>query len=362
MNTTQKDNLLFFGELSPKTIHGVSISNSINLDMLSEILNIYTIEEVYDFRLHNTFSLYKIFLFFIKLPQLLFYSLKRSYKYFYGVIYLSTFGIIKNILTVLIFKIFNPKGYVFLHFHRSDFDFFYKNKINRILFNILNNLVYNFIVLSDSQEKQINKYNITKISVLFNTIENEINLNDLNYLPNNENVLRITFIGNLIKEKGIIELIKAVKILNKKEKNFYKLDIYGNKTNNDINLEIDSLLFNESNMTLHSPIFNNNKFDKIYNSDLLILPSYNEGLPLTLLECLYLNKPIIITNVGYISEVLGDEYPLYCKPRSVDSIIKAVENYTNVYFKKPVDLDTKKHYFKFSRSQHKINILNIFNV
>lgn len=358
---SDKNNLLFFGELTPKSIHGASISNSINIEMLSTKFNIYEVEEVYDFTLHNIFSLNKIFSFFKLFLSFLFISIKKSYEFYYGVVYLSSFGMIKNITTGIVFKLTNPNGKIILHFHRSDFDIFYKKKINRILFYILNILVNKYIVLSEIQKKQLLKYNITNISVLYNTIENEINFNDLEYSKVSNNIMRITFISNLIKEKGIIELIKAIKILNLKYNNFYKLEIFGNKTNEILNEQINTLLLNDLNIKIHNPITGNEKFNKIFNSDILILPSYNEGLPLTLLECIYLDKPIIISNVGYISEVLGEDYPLYCKPKCVDSIVNKLQFFTDEYFKPVKHLNTKKNYFNYSREEHKISIQKIFN-
>jgi glycosyltransferase involved in cell wall biosynthesis len=356
-----KNNLLFFGELTPKSIHGASISNSINIGMLSTKFNIYAVEEVYDFKLHNIFSLNKIFLFLKIFLSFLIISIRESYKFYYGVVYLSSFGMIKNIATVIIFRLTNPKGKIILHFHRSDFDIFYKKRLNRILFYILNILVDKYIVLSEIQKKQLQNYNFTNLSVLYNTIENEINLNDLEHIKVSNNTMRITFISNLIKEKGIIELIEAIKILNLKYNNFYKLDIFGNKTNEILNEQINTLLLNDSNIRIHNPITGIDKFNKIFNSDILILPSYNEGLPLTLLECIYLDKPIIISNVGYISEVLGEDYPLYCKPRCVDSIINKIQYFTDEYFKPSNHLDTKKNYSNYSREEHKISIQKIFN-
>lgn len=42
--------------------------------------------------------------------------------------------------------------------------------------------------------------------------------------------------------------------------------------------------------------------------DVFILPSYNEGLPISLLEAMSYNLPIISTTVGGIPEILKNEY------------------------------------------------------
>lgn len=66
-------------------------------------------------------------------------------------------------------------------------------------------------------------------------------------------------------------------------------------------------------------------------SDALILPSYNEGLPLCVLEALIYDIPIIATHVGGIPELVHDgENGYLIAPRDkiamYKAIMKAVEN------------------------------------
>ena len=45
--------------------------------------------------------------------------------------------------------------------------------------------------------------------------------------------------------------------------------------------------------------------------DVFVLPSYNEGLPISILEAMSYNLPIISTKVGGIPEILKNEYNGY---------------------------------------------------
>ena len=47
--------------------------------------------------------------------------------------------------------------------------------------------------------------------------------------------------------------------------------------------------------------------------DCLILPSFNEGLPLVLIECLSIGIPFITTKVGAIEDLLIKNYPYVCE-------------------------------------------------
>ncbi len=52
--------------------------------------------------------------------------------------------------------------------------------------------------------------------------------------------------------------------------------------------------------------FRRNVFDYLAHLDALLMPSYHEGLPYTLLEAMSLQRPIIATRVGGLAEVLQD--------------------------------------------------------
>jgi glycosyltransferase involved in cell wall biosynthesis len=353
--------MLFFGEIPPKTLHGASLSSFINLKMLSSIYKIEIIEEYSNLIEHNSFSISKVYLFSAGYFLFLKSVFKSRFCCFYGVFYLSTFGVLKNLLVILTFKFFNPGSAVILHFHRSDFNLFLSNKVNKLFFKILDLFVDRYIVLSELHKLDVSKnVELEKLRVLYNTIEEEISFSELiSSSSKSENVFHISFVSNFIKEKGIIELINAIKILNFNSTIKYKLDLHGNYSSNLLKEVICSLADKDDNIQILPPIIGIDKYNKIYNSDLLVLPSYNEGVPLILLECMYLGTPIVITSVGYIAEILGDNYPLYCKPKDVDSIVSSIL--------KCVDLSKSNfsknyNYVKFSHNSHKLALFDIFNI
>ncbi|RPI76342.1 MAG: glycosyltransferase, partial [Desulfobacteraceae bacterium] len=65
--------------------------------------------------------------------------------------------------------------------------------------------------------------------------------------------------------------------------------------------------------------------------DLLIMPSLREGLPLTLLEAMYLKVPVIASNVGGIKEVLTNDHDGVLVPPKDPKILaeKILELYRN---------------------------------
>jgi glycosyltransferase involved in cell wall biosynthesis len=352
----RKKKIIFYGEIPPKTVHGASISNFINIQLLIKHFDVEIIEEFSNLKYHNQFSFYKLISFLSSLIKLFKSSISHKSDYFYGVIYLSTFGILKNIISTLIFKIFNSKSKVILHFHRSDFRKFISKKINYILFRILNLFVDEFILLSKRQKTDFPIE--CNSSILYNTIELEILEQKI---TNNSNDY-ILYIGNYIEEKGIFDLILAVKKYNNENNNKLKLICHGNVVNDIFYKLIKEEVKDEDYIILNGPIYNEQKMSLIKNAKFTILPSYNEGVPLTLLESISVGTPMIITNVGYVKEVLGDNYPLYCKAKDINSIISCFNSFEKIDNK----LEFKSYLFQiyknnFSHKFHQDQLLKIFN-
>ncbi|MDC3168210.1 glycosyltransferase family 4 protein [Prochlorococcus sp. AH-716-D22] len=120
---------------------------------------------------------------------------------------------------------------------------------------------------------------------------------DLEIKPKNKEPI-ILFPARIIKEKGIIELLKACSNLWNNNKKF-KLKIVGSFDKGN-----RSFLTKE---TIYSLISHPNKIDflghvknmrKIYSeSDIVVLPSWREGISMSILEAGSMECPIITTNV-----------------------------------------------------------------
>ena len=354
MTYKTRKSILFFGELPPHSVHGISISNEINVNILKSKHEVTIVEEFSNLRFHNQGSLTKV-LSFIK-SYLHFFSelLKKRYDMFYGVIYLSTLGIVKNLSTICLFRLFNRKGSAILHFHRSDFDIFLSKKLNVFLFRILNKFTSKFILLSDIQYKQ-SYISIHKKFVLYNTVEEKYA--QIKHVPRGNHELSIVYIGNYIKEKGIFDLLEAAKQYNSKNNPNIKLTSYGNISTDAVQDILHT--YNDINITINGPVTGKKKFELLANADVIILPSYNEGMPLILLEALFVGLPVIISNVGFIEDALGPDYPLYCRVGNIQSIIDCIKSFLTMD-RKSLSTQLKNRYLKFSYSEHQTNLLRIF--
>lgn len=142
--------------------------------------------------------------------------------------------------------------------------------------------------------------------------------------------IQVLFPARILREKGIIELVEACKEL--WENNYkFKLNVAG---------EIDSQ--NRSCLSEHNlKILNNkninflgksNSMLNIYKKiDIVVLPSWREGLSKSLLEASSMSIPIITTDVPGCNDVISHKYsgllvPLKNKNRIRDAIKFLLEN------------------------------------
>ena len=82
------------------------------------------------------------------------------------------------------------------------------------------------------------------------------------------------------------------------------------------------------------------------DSDILVMNSLHEGIPMTILEALSYSMPIITTDVGGISEVVSFEYDSEKTDGSAESIVEAINKimrnyyfYSSNAFKKSLNYD-----------------------
>lgn len=352
-----KKNLLFFGELPNNHAHGVSISNRINIEILQTKYNVVISEETTSLNAHSKKYFLKTLQFLKNIIEFIHNIRKQKYHIFYSTLYLSTFGFLKNISTIFIFKMFNKNSTIILHIHRSDFSDFYKHPLNHFFFNLINKKHLKLIVLSKQQLTYLNSLGINNCNLLYNTIEfNPEGMPKYNYIKNKHNVL---YISNYIIEKGIINLIN---VFNKhfKDSNIY-LNCFGSFSNEISKIYLDDITKDNLNIKINGPIYNTDKIDAILNSDLVVLPTYNEGLPLVLLESIALDKPIVISNVGFIDEVLGSDYPFYCLPNNEDDLFEKIMIFVNNKELYSEQGCFKKYFQNFTLEKHSTELLKIFN-
>jgi glycosyltransferase involved in cell wall biosynthesis len=178
---------------------------------------------------------------------------------------------------------------------------------------------------------------LNKLKVIGNGSSNGINTNY--FKKNNSNILNISkislgyndnntifiYVGRLVKDKGINELINAFVLLNKQYDKCRLLILgeyehFGNSLSPDIIKEIDT------NNKINLIGFKSDIRPYLNVSDCLILPSYREGLPNVLLQAGAMNLSCITTNIIGNNEVIKHNYNgLLIEPKNTSNLFEAMK-------------------------------------
>jgi glycosyltransferase involved in cell wall biosynthesis len=155
----------------------------------------------------------------------------------------------------------------------------------------------------------------------------------------NKNKFTIVGVGRLAPVKGFHTLITA---LSRVDFDF-KLNIVGDGEQKEELLSLIKLYGLENKIELVG--FVRNVQDYIYNSDLQIISSSEEGLSLALIEGIFYAKVLIATDIANHKEILGEELVF---DNNIDAFVNKLEDVNNNY-EKYVTLfskikDTKDNY------------------
>ena len=150
------------------------------------------------------------------------------------------------------------------------------------------------------------------------------------FKPNSINInkgKRYLFIGRLLRDKGIIEFIIAAKEVKEKfpELTFSIVGQLGVKNNTAISKGILDKYIHANIISYLGPSDNIKQI--ISEHDVIVLPSYREGMSKALLEAASMSKPIITTNVPGCKEIVCDGINgLLCKARSSEDLALKIIN------------------------------------
>jgi len=110
-----------------------------------------------------------------------------------------------------------------------------------------------------------------------------------------EHDIVITFIGRLVKEKGIFDLLNA---FNKVKQDNIKLLIIGSTSSSERDQQTsDELEKYKENTNVIFTGYRNDISEILSISDVFCLPSYREGMPRSIIEAMAMNCGIIATNI-----------------------------------------------------------------
>lgn len=166
----------------------------------------------------------------------------------------------------------------------------------------------------DDQKDLIQKYGIEvpQVHILGGI---GLNLKDYPYVVAKNDPIRFLFIGRLLKEKGIFELIQAIRIVKQKypKADFTILGSIDHENMGALKQEQLDQLIKEKLFEYPGYVTNVNEW--LTGSSVFILPSYREGVPRSTQEAMAIGRPIITTDVPGCRETVVDGKNGFLVPR-----------------------------------------------
>ncbi|MBN1116060.1 MAG: glycosyltransferase family 4 protein [Bacteroidales bacterium] len=359
---SDKPAILFFIQLPPP-VHGVSIMNEllysnqkINSEYRKYLLKLDFSKKFEDIRqlslrkiIKSIWLVFKLSFKLIKVkPQLVYFSFMPV-----GI------GFFRDALYLLVIKCFKKK--VLLHLDNRGILNHTNNKIRRWLYNItLRNT--NIIHLSEKLvETELVPLKLRNLNYF--VVPNAVK--EVKYTYDNKqdkDIVDILFLSNLMPQKGIFIAIDIFKDLYEKHQHI-RLHIIGQPVKR-VPVRIPEKI--SKNVVFHGALFGYEKYKILSNADIFIFPSFfgEECMPLSIIEAMQFELPVIATNNGAVNELIQhnyngylpeigewDTFKTYLEKLIIDSELR------NKMGLKSRDIYEKK----FTSAIFERNMLNVFN-
>jgi len=294
---------------TPPPYHGASIANMYvkNSELLRNKFDIKVIDSHYSQHINciGKFKLSKIVIIIRNLFLLNFHIVyfKPDIVYFqlsHGK------ALLRDILFLILIKIYKVK--IVYHLHGKGVEKFARKSL---FWHKMYNFAFNnefIICLSKRLTKDVKNYCKNPFIIPNCSPDFKSYLNESNQTINNiSKSFNIIYLSNLIKSKGVVDLLRAGKRLREKGYNFV-IHIIGSEAD----LTIDELVEIANNyqikdfVVFHGPKYGKQKYQILLSGDVFILPTYyaNEAFPISILEAMQARLAVISCDEGGIADVI----------------------------------------------------------
>jgi glycosyltransferase involved in cell wall biosynthesis len=157
-----------------------------------------------------------------------------------------------------------------------------------------------------------------------------------------KNTNNFIFSGRMIADKGIYELIEAIKIVKEysSNSNFYFFGLLNVDNPGSISRTTIESWVNEGYINFSPNVKNVHKL--LYKFDCFVMPSYSEGMSKSLLEAAAAGLPILCSNIPGCKEVVKNgRNGFLFNPKDIRSLSKAIIKFTHLPTHKRISFGKK---------------------
>lgn len=207
-------------------------------------------------------------------------------------------------VVVWLAKVFKKK--VVIQMHAGPILVWYSglSNINKKIVKEIFNKADQIFVLGNYWKKQLSTIvNDRKMKVLYNGVQCPAQN------PYDATGNYILYMGLLKKEKGVYDLIDAIKVIEKKLPLNYIVYLCGVDKSGET-LDYIKRLNLQRRIVTPGWINKSQRLEVFKDTRICVLPSYFEALSMTVIESMSYGIPVVTTNISTMSELLGDEIAL----------------------------------------------------
>lgn len=214
---------------------------------------------------------------------------------------------------------------IVLHMHGSQFKDFYNESTDQRKQQIVDTLNKVTLILALGEQWKEYYESICKTDVV--SLDNAVFPKEVT--DSSDDKVYITTMGVLSQRKGTYDLIEVGAKLKGKIDSKYKFVLAGDGEIDKVKKKINDLGLDDL-FIIPGWVSDEEKIEEIYRKSIIyVLPSYNEGMPMSILEAMSYGLPVISTDVGSISSVVEKENGFVIKPGDIEALADAIVSLLN---------------------------------
>lgn len=164
-----------------------------------------------------------------------------------------------------------------------------------------------------------------RIKVIPNWLPDDLGCRKHGYEYNKNSLIKFIYTGNISSNKGVFELLSSVRGIRQRDR--FTLTFVGDGEAREAGVRYCDE-YGLTNVSFVDAMPHSEVIKLLTHYDVLVLPSYNEGFPNSVIEAMSVGLPVIVTNVGEITDTVVNDYNgIVVKPKSVESLRNAMEAY-----------------------------------
>ncbi|MFS1517135.1 glycosyltransferase [Bacillus sp. SCS-151] len=135
----------------------------------------------------------------------------------------------------------------------------------------------------------------------------------------------LIFVGNIIREKGLIELIEAFTLLKKEHKDAV-LYVIGQSRNENFMNELQQKVseLQTADIKFLGALTQQELAKWMSAGEVFVLPSHMEGFGLVAVEAMSCHTPVVGSDVGGLSYLLANQHGILVQPQNADALYEGI--------------------------------------